>query len=381
MLFILFLALIPLLLISYLFTYPRYTEEDELVMLKKYESIRKDLLSVMTFNIRFDGPEQDSNNHFNKRIFRLTETIEKWQPNILCLQEPFTDQLQRLHSHLPKYYQYIGYNQPVVDTVQNRDEFLSRMDFEVAILYDTQILTLLEQDYIWLSNKDWGKSHRPRALNIGRFKLNNNNNTENSTNILVFNTHLDVRSERARQEEAKVIRSTIKQWQDKYPQDLVFLCGDFNTIPQQTTYNILTSRQFLYDTWTSADISNSFASTFHGWWGSIVNTYGFQLVQMILFTFRGLSIDLTYEISIRIPVIINIIKQIWNIRRMISLSELISLWTSHRIHVDWILYQHSMNEGSYRLQPRFISIVDIRSTNYSSDHFPVVALFEIKNDS
>ncbi|UJR16817.1 hypothetical protein I4U23_003716 [Adineta vaga] len=250
MLLILFSILIVL-LISFLFIFPRYTEEDDLAMLKKYQSIKKSLLSVMTFNIRLDGVERNPNNQFSKRVFRLTETIRKWEPSILGVQEPFANQLLHWQSQLPKYYQYIGYQSD--DASKNLADPLSQMDFKVAILYNTQVITLLEQDYIWLSksprvvgSKDWN-SHGVRTLNIARFKLNNDTD---STNILVFNTHLDVRSEQARQEQAKIIRSTIKEWQEKYPKAMVLLFGDFNSVPKQTTYNILTSSHFLYDTWT-----------------------------------------------------------------------------------------------------------------------------------
>lgn len=384
MLFILFLIFLPL-LISFLFTCPRYTKEDDLDMLHKYQSIKEDLLSVMTFNIRYDGVEHDPNNNFTKRVFRLTETIEKWQPSILCVQEALTDQLLHWKAHLLNHYQHIGYRHDSQDN--NITHQLSHMDFQVAILYNDQVLTLLEQDYIWLSktprilgSKDWD-SHGARTLNIARFKLNNDNN---SSNILVFNTHLDVRSEQARQEQAKVIRSTIKQWQDKYPKDLVLLFGDFNSVPKQTTYNILTSSYFLHDTWTvckahaSECISNSFSSTFHGWFGSIVNTYGFQLMQAIMYTFHGSGAKLPYNISPGISFVIDVLKELWKSPRTINLLEMISLWSSHRFHVDWIFYQNSM-DGTQHLQPRFISVIDIRSSNYSSDHFPVVALFQVRS--
>ncbi|CAF1162631.1 unnamed protein product [Rotaria sp. Silwood1] len=69
----------------------------------------------MTFNIRFDGIERDPNNHITKRVCHLTETIEKWQPSILCVQEPFASQLVHWRSHLPPYYQCIGYQPDGID--------------------------------------------------------------------------------------------------------------------------------------------------------------------------------------------------------------------------------------------------------------------------
>ncbi|CAF5012708.1 unnamed protein product, partial [Rotaria sp. Silwood1] len=199
----------------------------------------------MTFNIRFDGIEHDPNNHFTKRVYRLTETIEKWQPSILNVQEPFANQLLHWRSHLPTYYQYIGYQPDGIDR-----------------------------------NLEHPSSH--------------------------------VKSKQARQEETKIIRFTIEQWQKKYPTAVVLLFGDFNSVPKQAAYNILTSSDFLHDTWTicisqtSICISNSFSSTFHGWLGSIINTYGFQLLQSILFTFLGSGVQLPYEISKRLSSYIDI---------------------------------------------------------------------------
>ncbi|CAF3171354.1 unnamed protein product [Rotaria sp. Silwood2] len=384
--FILFSILIPLFIV-FLFTFPRYTEQNDSTILQKYLAIKQNLLSVMTFNIRFDGVERDQNNHFTKRVYRLTETVKKWQPSILCVQEPFAGQLMHWRSQLPKYYQYIGYQPGGVD--RNLEDPSSHRDFQVAILYNNQILKLVEQDYIWLSksprvvgSKDWN-SAGARTLNIARFQLKNDNK---SIDILVFNTHLDVRSEEARREQAKIIRSTIEKWQKNYPTAVVLLFGDFNCAPKQAAYNILTSSEFLHDTWIvcksqqSMCVSNSFSSTFHGWLGSIINTYGFQLLQTIIFTFHGSGIRLPYEISKRLSSYIDVLKELWKSRQMLNLSEMISLWSLHRFHVDWILYRNSI-DGSERLQPRFIAVVDIRSRNYSSDHFPIVALFQLNNDN
>ncbi|CAF0869827.1 unnamed protein product [Rotaria sordida] len=354
-------------------------------VLYRNEFVRLNLLSVMTFNIRLDGVERDPNNHFTKRIYRLTETIEKWQPSILCVQEPFGGQLLHWQSHLPNYYRHIGYQPGGVD--RDLKDPSSQRDFQVAILYNNRILKLIEQDYIWLSktprivgSKDWNSAGE-RTLNIARFQLKN----EKSISILVFNTHLDVKSEQARQEQAKIVRSTIKKWQKKYPTAVVLLFGDFNAVPKQAAYNILTSSDFLHDTWvvcksqTSMCISNSFSSTFHGWLGSIINTYGFQFLQTILFTFHGSGISLPHEIPKHLSSYINILKELWKFRQILNISELNSLWSLHRFHVDWILYRNSI-DGSEHLQPRFIAVVDIRSRNYSSDHFPVVALFQLKNN-
>ena len=353
--------------VAFLFAYPRYSESDDDKLLEEYRTINADLLPVMTFNIRFDGLERDPNNHFTKRITRLTETVHRWQPAILAVQEPFTGQLAHWQSTLPSSYRSIGYQ---------RDSPSPR-DFQVAILYDEQRVKLIERDYLWLSktprveeSKDWD-SAGARTLNIARFQWARN---DSRVNILVFNTHLDVKGERARREQAKIVRSTIEHWQMKYPTDAVLLLGDFNTVPQQAAYQILTSDAFLHDTWTECKAqsstcrSNVFSSTFHGWLGSFIYTYAAPLVQAVLLTFHGSGVTLPYEIPKGFSSYWKVLKDLGRSFRLFSWREMYSLWSSHRFHVDWILYQ--------RLQPRFVAVVDIRSRNYSSDHFPLVALFQ-----
>ncbi|CAF1435406.1 unnamed protein product [Adineta ricciae] len=305
----------------------------------------------MTFNIRVDILEHDPENNFTKRIHRLTQTIGKWQPTILCVQEPLTNQFQHWLSYLPSYYRSIG-------SPNSSSDF----DFQVAILYNSQILKLLDQDYLWLSktprtvgSKDWN-SHAVRTLNVARFHLI----SDESINLLVFNTHLDAKSEQARQEQAKIIRSTINEWQRKYPTDVVLLLGDFNSIPQQTTYNILTSSEFLYDTWTVCKThsftctSNTFSSTFHGWLGSIINTYGLQLLQTLGYTYHSLGVILPHGFPRNISSFIDVLKKLIRYSRQINLSTMIDTWSSHRFHVDWILYQNSFDR-TQRLQPKLIS--------------------------
>lgn len=380
--FLLFSLVVPL-LVAWLFTYPRYTEEDDAMMLEKYRTIKENLLPVMTFNIRFDGVERDPNNHFTKRVSRLTETVEKWQPAIIGLQEAFASQIIHWKSQLPSHYDHIGYQRDGSD--RNLEHPSTHLDFQVAILYNTELFELLDRDYFWLSktprtphSKDWD-SLSPRALNIARLKLRSD---PQSTHLLVFNTHLDVKSEMARQEQAKLVRSTIKQWQTKYPSDLVLLLGDFNSTPNQTAYEVLTATDFLRDSWHDCKlsnltcVSNTFSSTFHGWFGSMIHTYGAQALQAFLFTFHGSGVRLPYNITFRLSSYLDMIKELWNARDKFSPAEMMTLWSRHRYHVDWILYRHS---ADYRrsFQPRFVSVVDIRSNNFSSDHFPIVALFQL----
>lgn len=41
------------------------------------------------------------------------------------------------------------------------------------------------------------------------------------------------------------------------------------------------------------------------------------------------------------------------------------------MHMDWVLF------SGKELEPKMISVVDVRAANFSSDHFPIVSLFQI----
>jgi len=269
----------------------------------------------------------------------------------------------------------------------------------VAMLYDTEQLELVEQDYLWLSktprvieSKDWN-SFGIRTLNIARFRLKQKQQQQQEQQqqqpieVLVFNTHLDVGSEEARRRQSEIVARTVSEWQAKYPNAVTFLMGDFNTAPGQAAYVTLTRNTTLSDAWivckTRSDDSfvdktcdsNSVAPSFHGWKGTLLNSYGARVLQGIALTLHAMGFELRPR---KIPenwrefreITSNIVADGWKF----PILEAIPSWPWNRFHVDWILFSGG---STTMVTPRVVAIADARDFDYSSDHFPLVGLFEI----
>jgi hypothetical protein len=125
-LFFLFFIVITPITLSLLAYYPQYNISDEQHLYETYQALLKSdslpsvspqpahehkhhdpsssssssshpsLISVMTFNLRFDAEESDPNNRFPRRVPRIISTIERWNPHIIGVQEPFSDELIQL---------------------------------------------------------------------------------------------------------------------------------------------------------------------------------------------------------------------------------------------------------------------------------------------
>ncbi|CAF1619167.1 unnamed protein product, partial [Didymodactylos carnosus] len=165
---------------------------------------------------------------------------------------------------------------------------------------------------------------------------------------------LDVRSNIARYNQAQLLKNLIIKKQKQYSHLPTILTGDFNSVPGHKAYSILT--KILSDVWISSTIEKQKSysiSTYHHWYGARVNSYLARSALYLAFTWHGLF---DYNINFMFP---NSFK---------------------RYHVDWILYAQPIDNdknNSYQIYPRFVTVGDVRYSNYSSDHFPVIAIFEL----
>jgi len=166
-----------LLLLSILIFLPWKDREAENAFLQKTysEMLQKNpsLVPVITFNMRLDCEESNEENHFRRRVFRLSKFFNETKPWLVGLQEPFSGQLLHLQSLLPSHYQPLG---------NERNEKIDRADpkrmsdYQTSILYDTNNLELVAHDHFWLSknphvplSKSWG-SIGSRTVTIGAFR-------------------------------------------------------------------------------------------------------------------------------------------------------------------------------------------------------------------
>jgi endonuclease/exonuclease/phosphatase family metal-dependent hydrolase len=191
------------------------------------EAVSEEAVSmrVMTFNIRFDNPDDgpDAWPHrkdFAASMFRFHHT------DVVGTQEGLISQLEDLDEMLPEF-DWVGVGR---DAGDERGEFC-------AIYYRTSRFDLIEDGTFWLSenpdvpgSQSWDAA-LPRIVTWARLY-----DTKTDKRFIVFNTHFDHRGSEARQQSAKLILEKVAELSDDDP---VLVIGDLNTVEDQDPYQIL----------------------------------------------------------------------------------------------------------------------------------------------
>ncbi|MDC6365625.1 MULTISPECIES: endonuclease/exonuclease/phosphatase family protein [Flavobacteriaceae] len=171
-------------------------------------------ISVLSYNIRYDNPEDGENNWKYRKEFLISQ-LKFFGPDVFGTQEGLINQLKDLDTGLQEY-SYFGIGR---DHGDDRGEF-------TAIFYNHNKFEVVEESTFWLSttpdkpSKDWDAA-LPRICTYGHFK-----SKSNPSEFLLFNTHFDHRGKIAREKSAQLILEKIKQFN---PKNLpVILMGDFN---------------------------------------------------------------------------------------------------------------------------------------------------------
>lgn len=180
---------------------------------------------IMTFNIRYDNP----NDHENSWEFRKNEVvglITYYHPDFLGIQEGLYHQVAFIQQHCANY-DYIGVG---------RDDGDQKGEFS-AIYYDTTKFSLIAQETFWLSEHPdiisvgWDASME-RICTYGKFK----NKTTNHT-IHIFNTHFDHIGTEARKKSAELILQKIAAY--GLTKEKLVVMGDLNAEPTSEPIMIL----------------------------------------------------------------------------------------------------------------------------------------------
>lgn len=301
--------------------------------------------------------------------------LNHWHPAFVGMQEPFSGQMMHLGSLLEYDHGVVGYEGNGHNALDRADTRRFN-DFQTCILYNRNILHLVESDHLWLSetprkkSKSWD-SWGIRTLTIGRFLWKAMDKM-----VIVFNTHLDVSGERARREGAAIVAAKVREWSQRWPAALIFVTGDFNSANSQAPHQILTSPNTgLQDVWSVCETLGNescalygVSSTFHGWFGALTNSYAVRIGQYLALGVHGGGMPL-HGIERTFAGVTSRLLQLDVLRIFAAFPETLS-----RMHVDWILFKH---EGS-GCEPRAVAVGEVRNTNFSSDHFPVAALIQCK---
>lgn len=190
------------------------------------DSSTRSALTVMTYNIRFNNPDDGPNAWPNRRE-AVNELISRYNPDLLGVQEALFDQIHDIDNGLG-HYSWFG---------AGRDDGIVKGEFS-AIFYRDDRFELLDGATFWLSetpdvpgSMGWDAAC-PRVVTWVKLK------DRSSGEILFhFNTHFDHMGDTARMESTRLLMSRIKEIAGDYP---VIITGDFNLRESEDPYLILT---------------------------------------------------------------------------------------------------------------------------------------------
>lgn len=186
-------------------------------------------LRVMSFNIRYDNPEDGPDAWPNRKDF-VASTILFHKTDIVGIQEGLIHQLNELDGFLD------GFERVGV----GRNDGEEAGEFS-AIYYRSDRFEPLETGNFWLSQTPDvpGSLHwdadQTRIVSWAYFRDHVNNE-----NFYAFNTHFDHRGVEARKNSAALIVEKIDQIAGDEP---VVLTGDFNTTDDREPYQIITATE------------------------------------------------------------------------------------------------------------------------------------------
>lgn len=184
-------------------------------------------VNVMSFNIRYDNPE-DSLNNWQYRKDNAAQIIKDKNIDILGTQEVLVNQLNDLKERLPEY-NVIGVG---------REDGIEKGEYS-AIFYNKNRFAENKSGYFWLSetpevagSKGWdGACERIATWAILTDK-------ETKKEIFVLNTHLDHVGKIARQEGVTLLLNRVAELSNGLP---IVVTGDFNSDPESDVIKHVTN--------------------------------------------------------------------------------------------------------------------------------------------
>ncbi len=189
-------------------------------------------LKVMTYNIRYDNPE-DGINQWPKRIDKVVGIINNYKPDVIGIQEGMHHQLQDMMRQLPEY-SYCGVG---------RDDGKEQGEYS-AIIFRKGRFGLLEHKTFWLSetpnvpgSKSWDAAIT-RIATTGKLY-----DRDTKKEFLLINTHFDHIGKTARENSALLIREWVIKYKLK-SENPVLVIGDFNSEPTEEAYLAIVSKDF-----------------------------------------------------------------------------------------------------------------------------------------
>ena len=195
-------------------------------------------IDVMTFNIRTANGRAGENVWSNRKAL-VADTIRRFAPHVVGLQEVLEEQVEFLASALSDY-RWLG-----IDRGFNGGQGLSEY---TPIFYRHGELSPIKSGTFWLSSTPDRPARRRRASRIvtwARF-----HHRVSGRPLYVFNTHFTLRRGQAQLDAATMITTRVAALP---PGSAVIVTGDFNAVAEASdTWRALMT-QGLVDAWLVAD--------------------------------------------------------------------------------------------------------------------------------
>ena len=180
---------------------------------------------VMTYNIRYDNPG-DGVNKWDSRKSKVYDLIQKYDADLIGVQEALHHQLTDIASHL-KQYEFLG---------AGRDDGKQKGEYS-AIFIRADRFRILDQNTFWLSktpdvpgSKDWDAAIT-RVVTWARLQDKKTGRT-----FVIINTHFDHIGKESRKQSARILKDSAASISDGLP---VIVTGDFNFTRDKEPYAVI----------------------------------------------------------------------------------------------------------------------------------------------
>lgn len=206
-------------------SYPHFKKNKQVRNIQyPQESVSASEIRVMSCNLRCINPTDLGKKHWFYRADLVLNGIEKEYPGVIGFQEATKWQYKYLCDTLPQYDSVITYR----DNAFNSEG--------CPVFYRTDLYKLIEKGSFWLSetpdqmSKDWGAA----CYRICSYVILED--ISSAKQFVVFNTHLDHVSDKARINGIAVVLEKIKEF-GSLPS---LIMGDFNCEEGSETYKVVT---------------------------------------------------------------------------------------------------------------------------------------------
>jgi endonuclease/exonuclease/phosphatase family metal-dependent hydrolase len=192
------------------------------------QPVPRDLLHVMSFNIRY-GTAKDGDNHWSARREMLFDVLRGRDADLVGLQEALAFQIDEIQAAVPGY--------AVVGV--GRDDAGRAGEFS-AILFKQGRFRVAEAGTFWLSDTPEVPASKSWGNDITRICTWARLIDRDGRGFYHFNLHLDHQSQPSRERSAALLRQRIDA--RAFPTDPVVVTGDFNAGERNPALSSLVSK-------------------------------------------------------------------------------------------------------------------------------------------